>query len=158
MHRALVRLAAALVITLTATSAAAQQKEKEGKKSEGHDMAGMMEHGKSPWKEMDAFHATLGASFHPVEKGDFAPLKANAESLADKARSWNASSAPTACATPAMKESVAWLATNSAALAATVKSGAADSELKAAITAIHDRFEVAEKGCAGPHDMKGMKH
>ncbi|MCC6773866.1 MAG: hypothetical protein IT360_21955 [Gemmatimonadaceae bacterium] len=158
MYRNLARIAVAVVITLTATSAAAQQKEHEGKKGEKHDMAGMMQHEKSPWKEMDVFHATLGTSFHPVEKGDFAPLKANAESLAAKARSWNTSTAPAACATPAMKESVAWLATNSAALAAKVKSGAADSELKAAITAIHDRFEVAEKGCAEPNDMKGMKH
>lgn len=158
MYRHLVHIAAAALITLTATSAAAQHKEHEGKKAEGHDMAGMMEHGKSPWKEMDAFHATLGATFHPVQKGDLAPLKANVATLAAKASDWNASTPPAACASQAMKESVAWLATNSAALAAKVKSGAADSELTAAITAIHDRFEVAEKGCAAKHDMKGMKH
>jgi hypothetical protein len=153
MRFSIVRLATAAVITLAATTAGAQQHEM--KKGESHDMKG---HAMSPWKEMDAFHAVLGGTFHPVEKGDFAPLKANAATLAEKASAWKSSTAPAACASPESKQTVEWLASSTATLAEQVKSGAADAALKSAITEIHDKFEVVEKSCVSKHDMKGMKH
>ncbi|HEX4935293.1 MAG TPA: hypothetical protein VFV33_19050 [Gemmatimonadaceae bacterium] len=130
-----------------------------------HDMAGMKhemggkDHMATAWKEMDAFHAVLAGTFHPAaDKGDFAPLKANAQALADKARAWAGSTAPATCATDEHKKTVESIATSAADLATKVKGGAPDADLKAAITAIHDRFETVEHACGGMNGMKGMKH
>lgn len=151
----------AALVVLASTSAVAQQHQHGAKADTGkakamqHDMKGHMA---SPWKEMDAFHAVLGGTFHPAaDKGDFAPLKANAQALADKAAAWAASTAPAACATDANKQAVAKVSSGAADLAAKVKGGAADADLKAAITAIHDTFETVEHACP-PGGMKGMKH
>lgn len=122
-----------------------------------HDMGGM-NHMATAWKEMDAFHAVLGGTFHPAaDKGDFAPLKANAETLADKAKAWAASAAPASCAKDEQKQTVAAIATSTAELATKVKGAAPDAELKAAITAIHDNFEKVEMACGGMGGMKGMQ-
>jgi hypothetical protein len=160
-------LALVALLAVAATPVVAQQHQHGAKADTGkaktmkHDMAGghdMKGHMASPWKEMDAFHAVLGGTFHPAaDKGDFAPLKANAQALADKAAAWAASTAPAACATEANKQAVAKVASSTSDLAAKVKSGAADAELKAAITAIHDTFETVEHACP-PGGMKGMKH
>jgi len=135
----------------TAVPAAAQQHQHETRKEEKHEMKG---HAMSPWKEMDLFHNVLGPAFHPVEKGDFAPLKARASELAATAKAWAESTAPAACNSPALKETVKALATSTAALAEQVKAGASDASLKSAISSIHDTFEKAEGGCVAKHDMK----
>jgi hypothetical protein len=158
----------ATLLAVAASPAAAQQHQHGAKadtakaKTMKHDMAGgahdMKGHMPSPWKEMDAFHAVLGSTFHPAaDKGDFAPLKAAAQTLADKATAWAASPAPAACATDANKQAVTRIASSTADLAAKVRSGGSDAELKAAITAIHDTFETVEHACP-PGGMKGMKH
>ncbi len=112
----------------------------------------------SNWKEMDAFHAALGAAFHPSEQGDLAPLKATADTLAARAKAWSASTPPASCASADSKATIAWLATQSADLANQVRSSAADATLKEGIAAIHEKFESVEKACGGMHEMKGMKH
>lgn len=153
---------AASLVTLATTTAGAQQHQHGAQKQDsaakkehdmkgGHQMKGehdMKGHAASPWKEMDAFHATLGATYHPAaEKGDVAPLKAKAADLAAGAKTWAASAIPAACAKPDTKATVDGLAASSAALAEQVKSGASDSELKAAISAIHEKFETVEHAC-----------
>lgn len=164
------RILAAAIVTLAASSVQAQQHQhgakpdsadKRAAKGAGmqHDMSKMSERMMSPWKEMDAFHAVLGGTFHPAaDKGDFAPLKANAQTLADKAKSWAGSTAPATCATQENTKAVGTIAASTATLAEKVMSGASDADLKAAITAIHDTFETVEKSCMPKHDMKGMKH
>lgn len=175
---------AALATLLVAVPASAQQhqhgakpdsaaKAKEmkhnmkGHDMKGHDMKGdgmkgehdMKGHMMSPWKEMDAFHAVLGGTFHPAaDKGDLTPLKSNAQTLADKGKAWAGSTPPAACASDDNKKAVATIAGATADLAEKVKSGAADATLTAAITAIHDTFEKVEHSCVAKGDMKGMKH
>lgn len=160
---------AALCAIAFAVPAAAQHQHgtkpdssKQEKPAMKHDMAGMkhdmegMNHMSSGWKEMDAFHAVLGGTFHPAaDKGDFAPLKANAQVLADKAKTWLASTAPASCAKPEQKQTITTIATLTSELAKKVKGDTPDADLKAAITAIHDNFEKVETACG---EMKGMKH
>ena len=161
MRLAITRLAVTFALVAVTTSPArAQQHQHGGQKQDsaamkrdamkgdamkGHDMKG---HAASAWKEMDAFHATLAATYHPAaDKGDFAPLKAKAADLAAQARTWAATSAPAACAKDDTKATVDALAAASAALAEQARKGAPDSELKAAITAIHEKFESVEHAC-----------
>jgi len=169
--RSIASAIAALCTFALAVPAAAQHQHgakpdsaKPEKPAMKHDMGGMkhemggMNHMATAWKEMDAFHAVLGGTFHPAaDKGDFAPLKANAETLADKAKAWAASTAPASCAKDEQKQTVAAIATSTAELATKVKGAAPDAELKAAITAIHDNFEKVEMACGGMGGMKGMQ-
>ena len=165
-------IAASLIIVAASTAGAQQQHQHGGAQKQdsaamkghdmkGHDMKGadmkghdMKGHSMSQWKEMDAFHATLAATYHPAaEKDDFAPLKAKAADLSAQARTWAASTAPASCATGDTKGAVDALAASTAALADQVSKGATESELKAAITAIHEKFETVEHGCMPKHEM-----
>jgi hypothetical protein len=116
----------------------------------------MKVHMMSAWKEMDAFHKLLGAAYHPVEKsGDLKPLRATASELSAAARAWTGSTPPAACNTEAVKVDVANISTDALAIANQVLANANDAELKAAITALHTKFEKVEKACGG---HAGMKH
>jgi hypothetical protein len=47
-----------------------------------------------PWKEMNAFHRVLGATWHPASKNDLVPLRVRAKELKAAADAWAASKAP----------------------------------------------------------------
>lgn len=155
--------AVVLASLFAASTAAAQagqdhskhmQKPKEAAK---HDMAGM-DHMAGPWKEMNAFHAALAATYHPAaEQKNLKPLREKADALAAAARAWTASTPPAACSAPEIKSTVASLSTDALAIGNQVLANASDEDLTKAITALHTKFETVEKKCA-PHDMKGMKH
>ena len=48
----------------------------------------------APWAELKAFHALMSKTFHPSEEGNFAPLRAKADSLLIAAKTWQASKIP----------------------------------------------------------------
>ena len=107
-------------------------------------------HAAGGWKEMDAFHNVLAATWHPASKGDdLKPLRAKAGALADVARAWAAAAVPKACDTPATRTTIAALATDARALAdLAARPATTDAQLKASLKALHDRFEPVEHGCA----------
>jgi hypothetical protein len=107
-------------------------------------------HAAGGWKEMDAFHTQLAATWHPASKSDdLKPLRERAGALADAARAWAAAAVPKACDTPETRTTVAALATDARALADLVaKPTTTDAQLKASLKALHDRFEPVEQGCA----------
>lgn len=169
------RSAAALLVAsaLIAAPLAAQSKppakpkagDTSAKKMDG--MAGMdhnmhmmpgkkMEEPKSGWKEMDAYHALIAATWHPAkENGDMAPIRAKAKELAASAKTLAASTPPAACNKPALKEAATKLAPESQAIAEMVAKNASNNAIKDALKLLHDHFDVLEEGC-GP--MAGMKH
>lgn len=120
---------------------------------------GMMDsHMMGPWKEMNAFHKVMAATWHPAsQKSDLAPLKARGKELATAAEAWAASRAPTmpaSCGSEAVRTAVTRVSVEARALVALLDSGVDDTRLKAALKSVHDTFEVAEKGCAGHGEHK----
>lgn len=98
------------------------------------------------WQELDDYHHIMAMTFHPAEAGDFKPIYQNANELAAKAKLLSASTPPAKYQKPGVRESVALLEKESAALAQMVKKKKNEQELKKAIFALHDRFhEVMEK-------------
>ena len=146
MRLRLVVPSAVAVLALTAASARAQHAGHHGTAAD----TGKAAHTASGWKEMDAFHQLMMATRHPAQgKGDLAPTRAQAGAMADAARTWAAAAVPKACDTPATRTALTALATDSRALAElAAKPATADAELKAALKALHDRFEPLEHGCA----------
>lgn len=139
---------------LALAPAAAQQHEHAPVKVEkdkpaapaGHSMEHM-----SGWRELDAYHMVMMRVWHPAkETNDLAPIRAHAAHLAASADSLAAATIPAACDTPANRDAVTRVRTDSRALATLVASGT-DAAVKEALTALHDRFEVLNKGCSARH-------
>jgi hypothetical protein len=111
----------------------------------------MDDHMMGPWKEMNAFHRVMGATWHPASsKNDLAPLKARAKDLATSAETWAASKPPTtpaSCGSAEVLAAVTKVAREAKALVTLVDAGADDAKLKAALKGVHDTFELAGHSC-----------
>ena len=147
MKNSYVALSLALGAILLPAAASAQA---------SHDMHAM--HGKaaekehhaasSGWKELDAFHTLLAATWHPVSKSnDLKPIREKAVALNDAAQAWAASKYPKACDTKASRDAVTTVASDSRRIADMVAKNAGDAEVKGALKELHTRFEVVEEGC-----------
>jgi hypothetical protein len=96
------------------------------------------------WNELSAFHDVMSSTFHPMEEGDFKPIRSRAGEMAAKAKQWTDSTPPRIYAQAEIKASVAKLAKESKALAALVDGKATDAQIKEALSSLHDRFhEIA---------------
>lgn len=130
-------LIAALAV---ATPVAAQTTTKPAEKMEHH--------GSSNWKELDAFHAVLAATWHPVSgSGDFTAIRAQSDSLAATAQRWASSKIPAGCDRKEIRDAIAAVVKGSGNVAALVARKATDSEVKTALGDVHTKFEVVEMGC-----------
>jgi hypothetical protein len=148
MRLHLVLPTAVAALALTAASARAQHAGHHGAATD--TAKAQAAHAASGWKEMDAFHQLMMATWHPAKgQSDLAPTRAQAGAMADAARVWAAAAVPKACDTPATRSALSALATDSRALAElAAKPSTPDVELKTALKALHDRFEPLEHGCA----------
>lgn len=111
--------------------------------------AGMMRGG--VWPAMDQYHLTLMRAWHAANQaGDLAPARANAATLVEHAGAWAASSVPAACGGASTAGEVASISTDSHKLARMVEGKVPDAELKAALAALHERFEKVMGLCSAP--------
>lgn len=140
-----------LTIALVSAPAIAPAQEVKPKPDSAAKMGSMDDHMMGPWKELNAFHHVMAATWHPASKDDLAPLRAKIKDLVTAADAWSASKAPAmpaSCGSEAVRKAVTKVSERSRSLAALVASSAGDAQLKESLKAIHDTFEVAEKGCA----------
>ena len=143
----------ATAFSFVALSVAAAQHEHEPVRS-GKDKpaaaAHSMEH-MSGWKELDAYHLVMMHVWHPArDENDLAPIRTQAARLAEAADVWAKAGVPSACDTADNRENIAKVQTESRALAALVPSGA-DTEVREALAALHERFELVNRGCKVSH-------
>ena len=112
----------------------------------------MEHHGASSgWKELDAFHELMAATWHPAKSGDLKVIRAKADSLSASAKVWAASKVPAACDTKAIRDAMADVVTGSAKVATIVANKGVDADVRAALHDVHERFEVVEHGCQTKH-------
>ena len=112
----------------------------------------MEHHGASSgWKELDAFHELMAATWHPAKSGDLKVIRAKADSLSASAKVWAASKVPTACDTKVVRDAMADVVTGSEKVAQLVASKGADADVRTALHDVHERFEVVEHGCQPKH-------
>jgi hypothetical protein len=134
-------------VALSAASLAAQTGTAKPPEKMDHDKMEMMEPA-TGWKELDAFHELMAASWHPASgKNDLAPARAKAVDMAAAAKKWEASVAPKGCDSPKLKEAVTKVAAGSHEFASLVETKAADVELKEKLGTLHKTFETVEMGC-----------
>lgn len=109
------------------------------------------DHAMSPWKELDAYHMLMMATWHPVqEKKDLAPTRAKIGEMLTAAKTLAASTAPKGCDAPTLRETAAALPAATQKVADLVASKADDATLTAAMKSLHTQFDVLEMGCTNP--------
>ena len=150
-------LKSVLVVSLSfvaLSSASAQHEHPPVKVEKDKPAAGHSGHSQehmSGWKELDAYHMVMMQVWHPAkEKGDLAPIRGQAGKLADAADVWARATVPSACDTPDNRANIATIRTESRALVTLAGSGS-DADLKAALAAVHERFELVNRGCKVSH-------
>ncbi len=105
---------------------------------------------KIDWKEKSDFHTVMSQTFHPVEEGNFAPIKARSQELLDKAKAWKSSSIPTDFKqVKGIKASLKQLVSGAKLLNKQVKGNASDEVIKKELTALHDVFHTIVGLCKG---------
>ena len=101
----------------------------------------------APWAELKAFHALMSKTFHPSEEGNFAPLKAKADSLLIAAKAWQASKIPADYKPEETQETLAKLVKQCNLIAGAVAAKADDIKLKVLIADAHDIFHKIVGEC-----------
>ncbi len=157
--------AAAAALMISAGVAVAQQppaKATAKPAAEQHKM-GQMDHAKeqeashtmSPWKELDAYHMLMMATWHPAkDKSDMAPTRAKIGDMVMSAKTLAASTAPKGCDSPKLKAAATALPIETQGVADLVAKKADDATLKAALKSLHEKFDVLEEGCVMPKSGK----
>ncbi len=101
---------------------------------------------KAEWKAMQDFHAVMSPTFHPAEKNNLKPTRANAQKLLFVAQKWQKSTVPPGFNSVLAKPILKKLVKDCSMVAQAVKAKKSDVELKKLITKAHDTFhEFAEK-------------
>lgn len=92
------------------------------------------------WPELKSFHAVMSQTFHPMEDGDFAPIRARSGEMYERAKALHKSKLPAEFDRPEIRAAVAELKKGSKALHKQIKKKASDEEVTASLSALHDVF------------------
>jgi hypothetical protein len=100
-----------------------------------------------PWPELKAFHSVMSATFHPVEEGNYAPLKERAGELFTAVKTWKASAIPAGFKKKETAAALVELEIACGKLEKAVTAKATDVELKEMITNAHNIFHKIVGEC-----------
>ncbi|HRH64979.1 MAG TPA: hypothetical protein PLU53_01650 [Bacteroidia bacterium] len=92
------------------------------------------------WKERTDFHKVMSTTFHPMEDGDFKPIRERAGEMYAKAEAWAKSTAPKSLDKPEIKEKLTQLVKESGELKDMIAAKATDEDVKVKLTALHETF------------------
>jgi hypothetical protein len=92
------------------------------------------------WVELKNFHGVMSQTFHPMQEGDFGPIRARSGEMAQKAKAVAQSKVPEAYKSAEITVATKQLAKDSKRLDKLVKKNASDEELGQSLTALHDVF------------------
>jgi hypothetical protein len=96
--------------------------------------------GAESWTELKEFHKVMAQTFHPMEEGDYKPIRARSGELAEKARLLADSKIPAEFNKPEMLQAIQELSAGSRKLNAMIESKATDEEINKSLTALHETF------------------
>lgn len=92
------------------------------------------------WKEKDDFHKVMSTTFHPMEDGNFNPIKEKSQEMYEKAVAWQKSAIPAGVDKKKAKKVLKKLVKETKALNDKIKAGATDEVIKTDLTRLHDIF------------------
>jgi hypothetical protein len=92
------------------------------------------------WKEKDEFHKVMAQTFHPVEDGNYNPIRERSNEMYQKAVAWQKSTIPAGYNKKKISKVLKKLVKESKELDKKIKAGTTDAEIKADLTELHDIF------------------
>jgi superoxide dismutase len=103
---------------------------------------------KDSWQALKDFHKVMAQTFHPMEDGNFGPIKQQSGDLLAKALLLSSSKVPTSFQSPAITKAIADLVTGAGNLDKIIKKNAKDDKIKSALTKLHDTFHIIQGLCS----------
>lgn len=122
----------ALIISLFTFSQTAKSQEKE--KHEGNHKEF------SEWKELKSFHEVISHTFHPMEEGNFKPIREKAGELNKAAATLASSKIPADLNRPEVVRAVKELNVKTKQLDELIQKKGSDEKVKELLTSVHDSF------------------
>jgi len=101
------------------------------------------------WAELKSFHSVMSQTFHPMEEGNFDPIRKRSGEMAQKAKALAKSAIPAEFNKPEMITAVKALSGGSKKLDKIIKKGAADEVVGKQLVALHDTFHTIVGICKG---------
>jgi peptidoglycan hydrolase CwlO-like protein len=99
------------------------------------------------WQEEEAFHTVMSQTWHPIEEGNYAPIRERSAELADVAAAWKKSEIPSGfTAVKDIKKKLKELAAETKELNKEIAKGCTDEEIKEEMEELHELF----------HDIVGL--
>jgi hypothetical protein len=141
-------LAAVVALVAAVPAAARAQAGHAGHGAQTQQASHGAGHAMSGWKELDTFHMMMMTTWHPAkDSADMKPMRQHADSMLVLAKALLASKGPARCEVAMVRDAIVKVEKGTAGLVAMVRRNAADTELKAALAAVHEDFEHTEHGC-----------
>ena len=110
-----------------------------------------------PWKELVAFHSVMAATFHPVEEGNFKPIRERAGELNNAANAWAKSKFTGDYDKPEIHQHVELLAKLTGELKNSVDKGDGNDEIQRQLTEAHEVFHKVV-GLCKPSSKEHHEH
>lgn len=101
----------------------------------------------TPWPEKDNFHKVMSQTFHPMQTGDFKPIRKRSAEMYEMALAWQESSIPVELANNSeLQKKLKNLTKAAKQLDSKIKSGCTNQFIIEKLTGLHDIF----------HDIVGI--
>ena len=95
---------------------------------------------KVQWAEKDSFHRVMAQTFHPMEEGNYKPIRERISEMVTKAVAWQNSAMPEGLNTKKVKKTLKKLVEESKELEEKIKKNCSDADIKEDLTELHDIF------------------
>jgi hypothetical protein len=104
------------------------------------------------WKELNEFHSVMSQTFHPLEDGNYQPIRERSGEMVEKAMAWQNSSIPADYSNiKGIKKNLKQLVKKSSAMDEKIKANCTDEVIKSDLTALHDIFHEIIGLCTHEH-------
>ena len=100
------------------------------------------------WPQLKEFHKVMSQTFHPVEEGDYEPIKTRIGEMVEKANALVSNPIPAEFNNKKVKKACSKLAKDSKKLQTQITAGATDEEIKTSLSALHDVFHTIVGLCS----------
>ena len=98
---------------------------------------------KVDWGEKNRFHKSISETFHPMEEGDFNPIRTRSGELVKNSIAWQESQVPAVFKdTKKINKNLKRIVKQSKALDAKVKANASNDAIKKDLIKVHDTFHI----------------
>lgn len=100
------------------------------------------------WQALKDFHVVMAQTFHPMEAGDFAPIKLRSGEMLEKAKLLSTSYSPASFKTTAITKAIKELVTGAESLDTQIRKNAKNDKIQKSLSNLHDTFHKIQGLCS----------